>query len=77
MILENFLDVVELSDPGLYDALDGDGARRELEALADTTKAKPWVFIFGKAQNVIGRKSIVDKNRERRAIPLLIVQERE
>jgi hypothetical protein len=74
MIVEKFLDIVELSDPGLYDALDGDGARREL---ANTSK--PYYTLIkhnGKDQKVIGRKSIIDKRRTRRAITLLIVQDR-
>jgi hypothetical protein len=73
MIVEKFLDIVELSDPGLYDALDGDGARREL---ANTSKPYTLIRINGKDCEVIGRKSIIDKHRTRRAITLLIVQDR-
>jgi hypothetical protein len=79
--IQNFLDVVEYSDPGLYDVLDGDEVRRELALLEKDQGRDSSVLmvIKGEEQRIVN----VEKIGARRVrggwlleVPVVIVESR-
>lgn len=78
--LINFLDAVENIEPGLYDVLNGDEARRELAALLEggsTVDGTVLIAMGGIKQSLIEEMELAPSEwseRENETIPFVIVK---